>query len=185
MRQLVLGLMGAAVLALSSGAYASATVSDGTCATSNVSPTATACVGFFTGNTLSNNTTDNATISASLSTLGVSNYTTFSDYATTTVSGLGGLTDLSTLFGNLTGTNVFGIHFGGGAGGGETAFYSIDFGTGSSSFKLNLPNSSSVTLFSGTGAVPEPATWAMMLLGFGAMGVSMRRRRRVTAMQIA
>jgi hypothetical protein len=29
-----------------------------------------------------------------------------------------------------------------------------------------------------TAAVPEPGTWAMMLLGFGAMGVSMRRRRR-------
>ena len=27
-------------------------------------------------------------------------------------------------------------------------------------------------------AVPEPATWAMMLVGFGAMGVSLRRRRR-------
>lgn len=26
-------------------------------------------------------------------------------------------------------------------------------------------------------AVPEPATWAMMLVGFGAMGVSLRRRR--------
>ena len=26
--------------------------------------------------------------------------------------------------------------------------------------------------------VPEPATWAMMLIGFGAMGVSLRRRRR-------
>lgn len=28
------------------------------------------------------------------------------------------------------------------------------------------------------GAVPEPATWAMMLIGFGAIGVSLRRRRR-------
>ena len=27
------------------------------------------------------------------------------------------------------------------------------------------------------GAVPEPGTWAMMLLGFGAVGLSMRRRR--------
>jgi hypothetical protein len=27
-------------------------------------------------------------------------------------------------------------------------------------------------------AVPEPATWAMMLMGFGATGVAMRRSRR-------
>jgi len=26
-------------------------------------------------------------------------------------------------------------------------------------------------------AVPEPATWAMMLLGFGAIGFTMRRRK--------
>ncbi len=31
------------------------------------------------------------------------------------------------------------------------------------------------------GAVPEPATWAMMLIGFGAIGASMRRRRKITA----
>lgn len=37
---------------------------------------------------------------------------------------------------------------------------------------------SRLTLRAVTGAVPEPATWAMMLLGFGAMGVSLRRRRR-------
>ncbi|MBB6124472.1 PEPxxWA-CTERM sorting domain-containing protein [Sphingobium subterraneum] len=30
-----------------------------------------------------------------------------------------------------------------------------------------------------TAAVPEPTTWAMMLAGFGAMGVAMRRRRKV------
>ena len=27
-----------------------------------------------------------------------------------------------------------------------------------------------------SGAVPEPATWALMLIGFGAMGIAMRRR---------
>lgn len=30
-------------------------------------------------------------------------------------------------------------------------------------------------------AVPEPATWAMMLIGFGAVGFAMRRRRQVRA----
>ena len=34
-------------------------------------------------------------------------------------------------------------------------------------------------------AVPEPATWAMMLIGFGAVGYSMRRRRKPGLPQIA
>ena len=41
----------------------------------------------------------------------------------------------------------------------------------------------SVTLLSlptppDTGAVPEPATWAMMMVGFGTVGAGLRRRRR-------
>ena len=34
-------------------------------------------------------------------------------------------------------------------------------------------------------AVPEPGTWAMMLLGFGGIGLAMRRRRRPALAQIA
>jgi hypothetical protein len=34
-------------------------------------------------------------------------------------------------------------------------------------------------------AVPEPATWALMLLGFGGIGMAMRRRRRPAFAQIA
>ena len=40
--------------------------------------------------------------------------------------------------------------------------------------------------FGAVSAVPEPATWAMMLLGFGAAGFATRRsRRRSTLMQAA
>jgi len=33
--------------------------------------------------------------------------------------------------------------------------------------------------------VPEPATWAMMLMGFGAIGYTLRRRRRTVLAQVA
>ena len=33
----------------------------------------------------------------------------------------------------------------------------------------------------GQGGVPEPATWAMMILGFGGVGVTLRRRRTLVA----
>ena len=43
----------------------------------------------------------------------------------------------------------------------------------------------SLNVVFGAAAVPEPGTWAMMLLGFGAVGFSMRRRRRPALVQIA
>lgn len=36
-----------------------------------------------------------------------------------------------------------------------------------------------------TSAVPEPATWAMMMIGFGAVGLSLRRRSALTAVQFS
>lgn len=55
---------------------------------------------------------------------------------------------------------------------------------------INGNNSSTGSLggtvtINATPAVPEPGTWAMMLLGFGAAGYAMRRRRRPALAQMA
>ena len=44
---------------------------------------------------------------------------------------------------------------------------------------------SNAVLYRTSGAVPEPATWAMMLLGFGAVGMASRRRRTQLLAQVA
>lgn len=49
----------------------------------------------------------------------------------------------------------------------------VTFDSGSNSFEFdNLASG-------GLGGVPEPATWGLMILGLGATGTMMRRRRRV------
>ena len=53
-------------------------------------------------------------------------------------------------------------------------------------FQLTSIVSGASTLkISAAAAVPEPATWAMMLIGFGMMGASMRYRRRSTSTSYA
>lgn len=53
-----------------------------------------------------------------------------------------------------------------------------DFGANAYYAVGNLkPTSVTIALAPDTGAVPEPATWAMMIAGFGMVGSAMRRRR--------
>jgi hypothetical protein len=47
------------------------------------------------------------------------------------------------------------------------------------------PGLSHIDVFDRTTAVPEPGTWAMMILGFGAAGYAMRRRRKLTGARLA
>jgi DNA-binding beta-propeller fold protein YncE len=70
-------------------------------------------------------------------------------------------------------------------------FYTTDYCSGASPlYKLNtttggltavgngaISSSMALTYRGVAGAVPEPATWAMMLLGFGGIGFAMRRKR--------
>jgi PEP-CTERM motif len=68
------------------------------------------------------------------------------------------------------------------------ALGSLNLGVGT--YHINLAGTAPLgTTWQGTvnfSAVPEPATWGLMLLGFGLMGASMRRRRtRVALPQLA
>ncbi len=42
---------------------------------------------------------------------------------------------------------------------------------------LTIPTGTTFSFGTAAAAVPEPASWAMMLMGFGAIGYGMRRRR--------
>jgi len=95
-----------------------------------------------------------------------------------TLTALGGGTNTFSV-NNPTGSNVFDII----AGSGE-AYTSASFSTTGGGF--NTFKQLRLVLGQATPPVPEPATWAMMLLGFGGIGMAMRRRRRSSAlMQIA
>ena len=59
-----------------------------------------------------------------------------------------------------------------------TAFLTTDDGTGTTA-------QSGAILETGGQLLPEPATWGMMLLGFGGIGMAMRRRNSGRLLQIA
>jgi len=66
---------------------------------------------------------------------------------------------------------------------GTTALPVFSPGTYSFTDLFGRPNGSTLTISAATvqGAVPEPATWAMMIFGFGAIGIALRRTRRPMA----
>lgn len=70
--------------------------------------------------------------------------------------------------------SAFGIANGGSVSSLRLSFF--DDGTTVSTALVGALNSDSVG-----GAIPEPATWAMLIAGFGLVGVSMRRRTAATA----
>jgi len=83
------------------------------------------------------------------------------------------LSDLSKAFtsANLNNSSIFG-------------FTSSDISIQNGVLRLNFANTvwtrndTAYIALDTASAVPEPATWAMMLLGLGAMGAAMRARRR-------
>ena len=152
--------------------------------------TVLACTGFKEGNLL--NQANAGTDKAILAALGYTNWDGKMTDAAASVDKLGGTQTLN--FGvKLTGISVIAVHYGAGKGANpagpgteSTAFYVLDAAQGLNQIHLAYGASSSAVLFL-TGlprhidAVPEPATWATMVGGFGLVGGQMRRRRRATA----
>lgn len=89
----------------------------------------------------------------------------------------------------LSGQIVIGLHFGGGnTGFNGTGFWLLDAGAGTDqiTWSSNVQKGLSAGgLYSNTiPGIPEPATWAMMLVGFGAIGSAMRRRKTTPSIQL-
>jgi hypothetical protein len=158
-------------------ASAAAVLGSTACTLSDISPGATACQGWYEGNLNSGNSTDLANEALIVNSLLGTSYTG-SNLPFTDVTGISGST--ITFASALTGTVLLGVHVGaangaGGIGYDGTAFYTlVDPG---SSVTLNIPGLSNARVF-GVAAVPEPGTWAMMLLGLGSLAWLIRRNRR-------
>ena len=138
------------------------------------------CYGRISGNALNN--ADNSTINTALGALGYDGGTiSYNAVSSANILGLSSDKNATINFpGVLNGIAYVGIHTGGGGRGGlgnQTTFYKID-ARDLDSFTLIASGGSTATLFATVAAVPEPATWAMMLLGFALVGASARYRRR-------
>jgi hypothetical protein len=108
--------------------------------------------------------------------------TTFSGYACTDacVLAYGAFGDPIGRGGSLAGINpfIFSDALGGGGGGGGDGGDGINFDT----FHFDLPNlDQNGNLSFELASVPEPGTWALLLMGMGLVGASLRRRRRAQA----
>ncbi len=81
----------------------------------------------------------------------------------------------------LTSSNMIGFDISGTTGLGylniDSAFYQINLRTGATRF-IDTIGAGPLIGFTATSAVPEPATWGMMIFGFGIVGMSLRRRNQ-------
>lgn len=155
------------------------------CANTDISPTASDCAGWFVGNLNSGNATDLADSATAANTL---LGTTFTGVTLPIIETLGNIGSGNTIdFGTLLfGPTLVSAHVGGAIGAGGigyngTGFFLLNAGTtGLDTLTLNVPGLSNARLFTtgpnpGNSPIPEPATWLMMILGFGAIGLILRR----------
>jgi len=185
MRKLTIGLLGAAALSMAASANAAVTVDAGT--TVNVTGPSTTDAGLnfsigFSDSGVSNPFNELLVFTNDLA-------GTYSITLTSTASG-GNDADFDAVF--LTGGSIVGqldIPESLGSTDPLEIFGLLGFALDAGTYTLHLEGTSTGQgAFGGNvafTAVPEPATWGMMLLGFGAVGFAMRRRRRPALIQMA
>lgn len=152
----------------------------------DLSVRATECSGWYPGNLLSNGQkgADVGAQQRALRAIGLNWDGDWNAVDSTKVKASGPGQNVFDFNGLLNGDVWIGIHKGkGGQDGYEsTAFFRLtasDF----DSVSLKLNGASSAVVYAQQSPVPEPGTWAMLLLGFGVVGGTMRRRRGIGELQ--
>ena len=179
MKILALALVGASALSFASMASASITVAP-TCSASTLG---TNCTTQQTSTTAFQFDTTSPTGSPMINFSSAVNFT--SDIAANTSFTFGDAAGTITLVSLITGDSTV---FTSNPGSSVFAFNTV-VNPGMYTLNFNGSLASGGSTASGNvkqlGAVPEPATWGLMLLGFGGMGVSLRRSRKRVIAQIA
>lgn len=198
MRNLLLAAASASALLFGAGAALAAppppdppTQGSTLCTLADISPSASDCVGWYEGNLNGGSPEKKFQQAYALNTLlGTDDYTQGNITWLEDEVGFGGDNPFTVNFATLlTGLTVVSFHVGGAVGQGDegavgysgTAFYAFNAGAGLDTFTFNLPGLSNARLYSTGGVIPEPATWALMILGFGGAGAVLRHRRRPVA----
>jgi hypothetical protein len=190
MKVLLRAAVAAIAIATATPSYAALTlVSGGACSATTPNPDAVACAGAYQDNLLNANRI--ADLNLALDALVGGNFSPDAVWANLDptkllISGSGNdptgtITFQQALLGNV----ILGVHFGdAGTGlGDRTIFYLFNFASPTTSIALNTQGFSDGIILNG--AVPEPAAWAMMLVGFAGIGFALRRRRKTGLPQLA